>query len=98
MPYAAVQKYALHHSHHVKMNLQRFETGIQRAYYVAWAGLVAVALFGAVMNMAQREDPFLMTPYVREDIFILVVTIVGPLVVMHLVRWIYRGFFPKANL
>lgn len=74
------------------MTRQQFEVGIQRLYYVAWAGF---SLFYLGAALVETE----VLPTSTNDIgiaigFVLLVLVI-PAVLMHLVRWIYRGFVPE---
>ena len=78
------------------MKLKNFETGLQRAYYVAW-GLVApvMAVFIAYefFDNLDRRTPEQVLQYTGA----LLGFVLGPAVLMYAARWIYRGFVPKPS-
>lgn len=78
------------------MTRQNFELGVWRLYHVAWVVGLAFLL------LAMGERIWRSHEYERESewlifLFVFISATVGPLIFKYVVRWIYRGFFPKAQ-
>jgi hypothetical protein len=76
------------------MNLVRFETGIQRLYYIAWAIIFAACVLIAGGELFAAESR------IREAapgpaVLAAIAAAIVPLIAMHVIRWVYRGFVPK---
>ncbi|KWT83707.1 MULTISPECIES: hypothetical protein [unclassified Variovorax] len=75
------------------MNRGNFEVGVQRLYYVVWTVWSTGWVAALMLNF--YEDGFDMDRVVlRGGIWL---GIIAPPLIMFAVRWIYRGFFPKAD-
>lgn len=76
------------------MTRQNFELGVWRLYHVAW-----LLLLGSVLVVTVADN---LRVYKYGDVEVLAVVLpiaaaaLLPLVGKYVVRWIYRGFFPKA--
>lgn len=73
----------------MKISKERFEVGIQRLYYVLW---VAWGIFLVGINSGKALEQ---TSILSGLVFLALLGVVGPFLLMHATRWIYRGFFPK---
>lgn len=71
----------------VKATKTNFELGVQRLYYVLWA----LWIFGCVVYLQHTDNWWQVAAVVVLSMF------AGPLAVMLVVRWIYRGFNPKQR-
>lgn len=72
------------------MNRANLEVGILRFYYVAW---VCWSL-GLSVNFIYR---LFLRPNLAEAGISFVLAVFAPPILMFAVRWIYRGFLPKAT-
>ncbi len=72
----------------------RFEVGIQRLYYVLWGIGSPLYVF---MVISETEDTHLKTHWELQLLWVglFSMAVIVPWVGMRLVRWVYRGFFPK---
>jgi hypothetical protein len=74
------------------MTRQQFEGGVQRLYYVAWACFSTFYLGAGLVEMD-------VLPSSANDIGLAIgvglLIVILPAVLMHVVRWIYRGFVPR---
>ena len=74
------------------MTRQQFEGGVQRLYYVAWACFSIFYLGAGLVEMD-------VLPSSANDIGLAIgvglLIVILPAVLMHVVRWIYRGFVPR---
>ena len=74
------------------MTRTNIETGMQRLYYVAWACLVIGGSIGGGIWVFEDHSHRL------DDVVIWIGFVIGlPPALMFAVRWVYRGFMPKAN-
>lgn len=77
------------------VQLQSFEVGIQRLYYVAWLLLFLVTV---AVGVYQIQHDFHNGHLTAEDVveigFAVPAALIGPWVAMRLIRWVYRGFVP----
>jgi hypothetical protein len=77
------------------MTRENFELGVWRLYHVIWVvGLASllVAMGGKIWEAHEFEEDLEWLIF----LFALVSAIAGPLIFKYVVRWIYRGFFPKV--
>jgi len=74
------------------MTRQQFEGGVQRLYYVAWAAFSLIYCTSVISDIGRNDFS---STEMGIAIGMILLFLIGPLVLMHLVRWVYRGFFPQ---
>jgi hypothetical protein len=73
------------------MTRSRFELGIQRLYYVFWACTLVFGI-GVLVTVSRERGMRTDDWHAWVGIFV-----VAPPAMMFAVRWVYRGFLPKAT-
>lgn len=74
------------------MITRNIELGLLRLYYVVWAVLFCGSVVFAIGHSWDRE---LNHPETLASIGLVLAAVIVPAILMHVIRWIYRGFTPK---
>lgn len=79
----------------INVQLQSFEVGVQRLYYVAWLLFAGVGVYANGYNLSRQYGHIGDADLVEFVLGVLAVCI-GPWITMRLIRWVYRGFIPAT--
>lgn len=74
------------------MNTKNLEAGLLRLYYVVWVLLFCGSV---VFLVGHNWDSNLGDAETLASIGFVFASATGPAVLMHAIRWVYRGFLPK---
>lgn len=79
----------------MKIHLKNLEVGVQRLYYLLWAGFYVA--FGAAALDDLKRTAYATTPEnILLGTLILFAVLVAPWIAMKVIQWVYRGFVPLS--